>query len=117
MAYVETTTRHSDNGDLDSELSNLSFNATHKDASSKTTLKVSYVQLNSNTVDARSPALSHRNVFTAGAEHEHEMELSAKAFIQFGLDRVDTDYDLPSCTDRINTKIPLRLYYEMPPQG
>ena len=55
LSYVENISRYSDNSNLDSELSDISFNVQHKDEKSKTTGKASYRQLNQNTVDARSP--------------------------------------------------------------
>lgn len=103
--------RYSDNGDLDSELADLSFTGSHQDASSKTSLKASYRELNQNTVDSRSPTLSRRDVVNFGAEHE--MELSAKTSVLFGVDYTDTDYARASFTDRIRTEIPFRIYYDM----
>ena len=111
LAYVENISRYSDNSNLDSELSDISFNVQHKDEKSKTTGKASYRQLNQNTVDARSPSLSLREVFNAGIEHE--MDLTAKTSLLFGFDRTDTDYDLDTFTDRIRTEIPVRAFYEL----
>lgn len=114
FAYVETITRFGDASDLDSELSDVSFNGQHKDEKSKTTAKASFKQLNQNTVDARSPVLSRRDVFNLGLEHE--MELTAKTSILFGFDHTDTNYASANFVDRTNTSVPLRAFYELTPK-
>ncbi|WP_221029417.1 outer membrane beta-barrel protein [Actomonas aquatica] len=114
LAYTENITRYSDNSDLDSELSDVTFTIQHKDEKSSTKGKASYRQLNQNTVDLRSPTLSRRDVFNAGVEHE--MEMTAKSSILFGVDYTDTDYEQASFTDRTRTEIPLRYYYELTPK-
>lgn len=114
LSYVENITRYSDSSNLDSELSDLTFNIQHKDEKSSTTGKASYRQLNQNSVDARSPILSRRDVFNAGIEHE--MDLSAKTSLLFGFDRTDTDYEQASFTDRVRTEIPVRAFFELTPK-
>ncbi len=114
LAFTETFVRYSDNSDLDDELADLSFNAQHSDGKSKTTAKASYRELNQNTVDLRLPTLSRRDVFNAGIEHE--TELTAKTSLLFGFDRTDTDYESASFIDRVDTKLPVRAYYELTPK-
>ncbi len=114
LSYTETISRYSDNSDLDSELSDVTFNIRHKDEKSSTTGKASYRQLNQNSVDQRSPILSRRDVFNAGVEHE--MEMTAKSSFLFGFDYTDTDYEQATFTDRIRTEIPLRYFYELTPK-
>lgn len=114
LAYTENISRFADNSDLDSELSDVSFTIQHKDEKSKTTGKASFKQLNQNTVDARAPDLSRRDVINAGLEHE--MDMTAKSSLLFGFDYLDTDYEKANFTDRSKTEIPVRYYYELTPK-
>ena len=114
LAYVENISRFSDNSNLDSELSDLSFNIQHKDEKSSTKGKASFKQLNQNTVDARSPTLNRRDVLNAGLEHE--MEMTAKSSLLFGFDYTDTDYKSAGFLDRIRTEVPVRYFYELSPK-
>lgn len=114
LSYVESFERYTDNDDLDSALSDVSFVAQHKDEKSTTNLKASYRQLNQNTVDVRSPVLSRRDVVNVGGDHE--MELSAKSSLQFGFDYTDTDYARASFADRTRTEVPVNYFWELTPK-
>jgi polysaccharide biosynthesis protein VpsM len=114
LAYVENIDVYQDNSDLDTALSNVTFDATHDDGSAKTSVRASYRQLNQNTVDARLPDLSRRD--ESQAKIDHEMEISAKSSIMFGVDWRDTDYSRDSLVDRNVTQIPLRYYWEATPK-
>lgn len=114
LSYVENIDMYQDNSDLDSALSHVDFNATHDDGSSKTTASASFRQLNQNTVDFRLPDLSRRD--ETRAKVEHEMELSAKSSLMFGVDWRDIDYDRATLTDRTTTQLPLRYYWEASPK-
>lgn len=114
LAYVEHIDTYSDNSDLDTSLSNLTFNAQHDDGSSTTSVSASYVQVNQNTVDVRLPGLSRREISSVGIDHE--MELSAKSSLMFGVDWKDTDYAKTSLEDATVTSIPLRYYWEYSPK-
>ncbi|MCF3650871.1 outer membrane beta-barrel protein [Synoicihabitans lomoniglobus] len=114
FAYVETITRHSDNDDLDSELSDVSFNIQHKDEKSTTSAKASYRQMNQNTVDLRSPTLSGREVFNAGVNHE--MEVTAKTSLGFGFNHTNTSYKKATFIDQLSTSIPVSAFYELTPK-
>jgi hypothetical protein len=111
LAYVESFESYSDSSDLDSALSDVSFNAKHSDGGSTTTAKASFKQLNQNSVDLQSPILSRRDVVNFGGEHE--MDLSAKSSLLFGFDYTDTDYNQTSFADRSVTEIPLRYFWDM----
>lgn len=114
LAYSEEFVTYSDNSDLDTSLSNLVFSAKHDDGSSKTSVDASYRQLNQNTVDSRLPGLSRREV--TKTKIDHEMELSAKSSVLFGVDWMKTDYTKDSLEDRTVTTIPLRYYWESSPK-
>lgn len=114
LSYVETFESYSDSADLDTALSNVSFNATHSDGNSTTKAMASFRQLNQNTVDSRSPTLNRRDIFNVGGNHE--MDLSAKSSLLFGFDFTDTDYKLASFADRTRTELPLRYFWEMTPK-
>ncbi len=114
LSYVENITRFSDNDDLDSELSDVTFNIQHKDEKSSTKGKMSFRQLNQNTVDSRSPILNRRDVLNAGVEHE--MEMTAKSSLLFGFDYTDTDYKNVGFLDRVRTELPVRYFYELSPK-
>ncbi|GAB5560734.1 MAG: hypothetical protein SynsKO_23810 [Synoicihabitans sp.] len=114
FSYQEQIVTYSDNSDLDTNLSNVAFNARHDDGSSKTTVAASYRELNQNTVDVRLPGLSRREV--ARAKFEHEMEFSAKSSVMFGLDWADTNYERGTLQDRVVTRVPLRYYWEASPK-
>ena len=114
LAYVENFSIFGDNSDLDSELSDVTFNARHDDGGNVTKLKASFRQLNQNTVDLRSPTLSRRDVTNIGGEHE--MEFSVKSSLLFGFDYTDTNYERATFSDRIRTDIPVRYYWEMSPK-
>ncbi len=110
LAFVENIDVYQDNSDLDSSLSNVTFDARHDDGVAKTSVAASFRQLNQNTVDFRLPGLSRRDELRA--KIDHEMELSAKSSLMFGVDWRDTDYDRATLTDRSVTSIPLRYYWE-----
>ncbi len=110
IAYVETFESYSDSSNLDSALSDVSFDARHSDGNSTTTAKASFKQLNQNSVDQRAPTLSRRDVFNFGGEHE--MDLTAKSSIQFGFDYDDTDYAQTTFSDRTRTEIPVRYFWD-----
>lgn len=112
--YFENLDFYTDNSDLDSALSNVLFNATYDDGASKTQMNASYRQLNQNTVDARSPTLNRRDELAAKVEHE--MEISAKSSVLFGVDWKDTDYSQPQFQDRSVVGLPLRYYWEATPK-
>lgn len=114
LAYVEHIDTYSDNSDLDTSLSNLTFNALHDDGSSKTTVAAAYRQVNQNTVDIRLPSLSRRDVLST--KIDHEMELTAKSSVSFGVDWRDTDYSKNTLEDRTITTLPLRYYWETSPK-
>jgi len=109
FSYFENIDFYTDNSDLDTALSNVLFNATHDDGASTTKVNASFRQLNQNTVDARSPSLNRRDVFAAKVDHE--MEVSAKSSIMFGVDYRDTDYSQNQFIDRSVVQIPLRYYW------
>jgi hypothetical protein len=114
FAYTETIAVYSDNSDLDSSLSHVRFNAAHDDGGSTTKISASFQQLNQNTVDFRLPELSRRDVIMAKVEHE--MEISAKSSVLFGLDWRETDYARATFTDRSIVALPLRYYWEYSPK-
>ncbi len=114
FAYYEEFSFYQDESDLDAELSNVIFNAAHDDGASKTSVAASYRQLNQNTVDVRLPVLSRRDEFKAKVEHE--MEISAKSSVMFGVDWRDVDYSRATLADRTTTSIPLRYYWEYSPK-
>lgn len=114
LSYTEEFVTYSDNSDLDTSLSNLAFNARHDDGGSKTSASAFYRQMNQNTVDARLPDLSRREVISAKVDHE--MELTAKSSILFGVDWRETDYSKTTLQDRSVTRLPLRYYWEYTPK-
>jgi len=114
FAYHENIDFYQDNSDLDAALSNVVFNAAHDDGSSSTKINASYRQLIQNTVDVRLPTLSRRDVIKA--KIEHEMELSAKSSLMFGVDWSDTDYQRNSLQDRDMVTLPLDYYWEASPK-
>jgi len=114
LRYVETFDSYSDSSDLDTNLSDVAFDAKHDDGSSITKMKASFKQLNQNTVDSRSPTLSRRDVLNFGGDHE--MDFSAKSSLLFGFDFTDTDYSAATFADRTRTEIPLRYFWETTPK-
>ncbi len=114
LAYQEQINTYSDNSDLDTNLSNFSFNAIHDDGSSKTAVAASYRQLNQNSVDIRLPGLSRREVYKAKVEHE--IGFTAKSSFLFGVDWTDTNYERGILQDRVVTSVPLRYYWEASPK-
>jgi len=114
LRYVETFDSYSDSSDLDTNLSDVAFDAKHDDGNSITKMKASFKQLNQNTVDSRSPTLSRRDVLNFGGDHE--MDFSAKSSLLFGFDFTDTDYSAATFADRTRTEIPLRYFWETTPK-
>ena len=117
FTYTETIARYTDTSSLDSELSNVAFNARYDNQVTKLGFNASFVQLNQNTADIRNPnrgQLSRRDVTTIGGNGE--FEISQKSSVEAGINYVDTAYKQNTFVDSEIITVPLKYFFEVTPK-
>jgi len=105
--FVENIARYSDNGNLDTELTSVSFNTNYDDEKSQFGVSASYNQLNQNTPGVTG--LTRRNVTALGVDAE--ISATEKSSVGIAVKYNDTDYRRVGYNDKRTVTVPLDYYW------
>ncbi len=110
FAAFERFTAYSDNSDLNSNLTNLLFNAFYEGARLDLRANASFRELNQNSRDARADAtLVRRDVYAAGLNGEYAA--TEKSKIGVGGSYTWTQFKTAAFTDQKNYTIPVNYFF------
>lgn len=115
---TDSITTYADHDDLNSNLFSTAFNAAYDDGKSKSSVNVSFSEINQNTVDtvgsSAVDALIRRDVFGLGGLGE--VNLTEKSSVSAGLQYQNTDYKRLGFSDTKVVTLPVSYYYELTPK-
>ena len=110
IAFYERITTYSDNSDLNSNLSNLVFDANYDGAKLDLGANASFRELNQNSRDARLAAtLVRRDVYAAGVDGEYTV--TEKSKVGLGGQYSRTQYKSSGFTDQSSYTVPANYYF------
>lgn len=112
LTLVHAFATYTDNSDLNTNLFSGSFRSRYEDGKTKSSLNVSFSELNQNTPDIRG--LTRRDVFNAGADAE--VAISELTSIGAGVTFDRQNYKRASYSDRETLTVPVDLFYEVTPK-
>jgi polysaccharide biosynthesis protein VpsM len=116
VSFTEKFASFDDHDELNTNLASALFNANYDDGKNKLGTKISYDELNQNSIDALSdgPYLIRSNVFAAGATGE--ISVTEKTSIAVGANYRWADYRRTGFADAEVVALPVHVYYEVTPK-